>query len=430
MSFFANTAPGFGSFGVGQTTGASTTANVGFQQAGAFPASSFTQGFPSSSPLGMSSQQPFSQPTFGQPSFDATKFGVPMQQPLQSPSQGSFATSSLPTFASPSPFSQQVNSLSQPRGWFSSTPSTQTTSLLATSTTMSQYQNFGSTKFRDLPETFRKELLNIEKYIRNERRKSSKLETQTNWQPLKETSERIEKAADCQKYGRESGVDHTVLQKRHKEKIDDMDTLGSLLESTTREDFLSLDRRNEEAIKKVMEVFMSYFKEIEDKIEDYEKNIEMRHLFYKSSGLRGQCIEDILKREYEYFIFLGSKLANVRERCRHLKEKFVKLLKLRNPQAVNPFENNRNQLDRIEDFSANMATSGFQQQSPGSTFSPATHQKPPLPSMEKRNLRNLGSSQDSWLTTPGTVQRRRDIENSSFKTPAPQITRFNSSFFP
>ncbi|CDF38428.1 unnamed protein product [Chondrus crispus] len=53
---------------------------------------------------------------------------------------------------------------------------------------------------------------------------------------------------------------------------------------------------------------------------------------------RGKTIEDIIRRQYEYFMVVASHIGGVHENLWALREQFLQLLRVRDPDALNPFE--------------------------------------------------------------------------------------------
>lgn len=57
-----------------------------------------------------------------------------------------------------------------------------------------------------------------------------------------------------------------------------------------------------------------------------------------AADTRGRTIEDIIRRQYEYFMVVASHVAGVHEALRALREQYLILLRRRDPDAPNPFE--------------------------------------------------------------------------------------------
>lgn len=53
---------------------------------------------------------------------------------------------------------------------------------------------------------------------------------------------------------------------------------------------------------------------------------------------RGKTIEDIIRRQYEYFMVVASHIAGVHENLRSVREQFIQLLRARDPDVLNPFQ--------------------------------------------------------------------------------------------
>lgn len=53
---------------------------------------------------------------------------------------------------------------------------------------------------------------------------------------------------------------------------------------------------------------------------------------------RGRTIEDIIRRQYEYFMVVASHIAGVHENLRSVREQFLQLLRTRDPDVLNPFQ--------------------------------------------------------------------------------------------
>lgn len=53
---------------------------------------------------------------------------------------------------------------------------------------------------------------------------------------------------------------------------------------------------------------------------------------------RGKTIEDIIRRQYEYFMVVASHIAVVHENLRSVREQFLRLLRAQDSDALNPFE--------------------------------------------------------------------------------------------
>lgn len=53
---------------------------------------------------------------------------------------------------------------------------------------------------------------------------------------------------------------------------------------------------------------------------------------------KGKTIEDVIRRQYEYFIVVASHVAGVHENLRTVREQFLRLLRVRDPDALDPFQ--------------------------------------------------------------------------------------------
>lgn len=53
---------------------------------------------------------------------------------------------------------------------------------------------------------------------------------------------------------------------------------------------------------------------------------------------RGKTIEDIIRRQYEYFMVVASHIANVHENLRSLKERFLQVLRDQDSDVFDPFQ--------------------------------------------------------------------------------------------
>lgn len=73
-------------------------------------------------------------------------------------------------------------------------------------------------------------------------------------------------------------------------------------------------------------------------------NISQRHIDIgigatgDSIESRGKTIEDIIRRQYEYFMVVASHIGGVHENLRSIREQFLQLLRSRDPDTLNPFE--------------------------------------------------------------------------------------------
>lgn len=74
-------------------------------------------------------------------------------------------------------------------------------------------------------------------------------------------------------------------------------------------------------------------------------NISQRYSNLKMNGngggvieSRGKTIEDVIRRQYDYFMVVASHIAGVNEQLRNLRELFLHALKARDADAANPFE--------------------------------------------------------------------------------------------
>lgn len=73
-------------------------------------------------------------------------------------------------------------------------------------------------------------------------------------------------------------------------------------------------------------------------------NISQRHMDMGISGSRdsvaskGKTIEDIIRRQYEYFMVVAGHIAGVSENLRSTRQQFLRLLRARDPDVLNPFE--------------------------------------------------------------------------------------------
>lgn len=73
-------------------------------------------------------------------------------------------------------------------------------------------------------------------------------------------------------------------------------------------------------------------------------NISQRHVEIGISGAedtiesRGKTIEDIIRRQYEYFMVVASHIGGVHENLRSIREQFLHLLRSQDPDRLNPFE--------------------------------------------------------------------------------------------
>ncbi|KAK4526165.1 hypothetical protein GAYE_SCF20G4079 [Galdieria yellowstonensis] len=413
----------------------SPTISFGVPQNFASPA---TQSAPFSQPMSTANQAT----GWFSPSNQSPWAGYQSQPSLQ----GNLFSSKPPTFGSPPVTTSQPSIFTtQPSGMVSSTMNAFMSSPSATNMTQtSPQQEIKAMKFSNLPDTMKNEILEIEKSIRSERQKSLKLETQNNLQQLEETQARIDKTFQHLQIAQNTW-DSLVVKVQAcknviKNEMSSVETVYAILESTTRDDVTSFPRKSEEAVKRVFDIFFSYLKEMEETVEEYEKQtqtaVAVLQNVSRSIGWKGQAIEDVLKQEYEYFIFVGSRIANLRDKFRQLKEKFSKLLQYRNPDAVNPFQVNNISKpsywnERYDTPLNNTSVSSLQQPSNSNVFrTPMTRWKSPL--MTKGLQQSLGRIDERNISTPLTdYSRRRDFDYSSFKTPLPQVTRSSvSSFLP
>lgn len=53
---------------------------------------------------------------------------------------------------------------------------------------------------------------------------------------------------------------------------------------------------------------------------------------------RGKTIEDVIRRQYEYFMVVASHVAGVHENLRSIREEFLRLLRARDPDVLDPFQ--------------------------------------------------------------------------------------------
>ncbi|PXF41385.1 hypothetical protein BWQ96_08883 [Gracilariopsis chorda] len=53
---------------------------------------------------------------------------------------------------------------------------------------------------------------------------------------------------------------------------------------------------------------------------------------------RGRTIEDIIRRQYDYFMVVASHIANVNENLRAVKEQYLQVLRERDSDVLNPFQ--------------------------------------------------------------------------------------------
>lgn len=73
-------------------------------------------------------------------------------------------------------------------------------------------------------------------------------------------------------------------------------------------------------------------------------NISQRHVDTGLSTaddvvvLRGKTIEDVIRRQYEYFMVVASHVAGVHENLRSTREHFLRLLRARDPDGLDPFQ--------------------------------------------------------------------------------------------
>jgi len=73
-------------------------------------------------------------------------------------------------------------------------------------------------------------------------------------------------------------------------------------------------------------------------------NISQRHMDIglpvsdPTAESRGKTIEDIIRRQYEYFMVVASHVAGVHENLRSVRDQYLQLLRMRDPDALNPFE--------------------------------------------------------------------------------------------
>ncbi|EME30614.1 hypothetical protein Gasu2_32850 [Galdieria sulphuraria] len=365
--------------------------------------------------------------------------------PIQSPWTGTQNQPSLqgnlkpPTFGSSGMTTTQSSLFSQPLGIFSSSTNASPT---PTINTTQNTQTIKSIPFWQLPDAVKTEILEIEKFIRNERQKCLKLETQNNLQQLEETEARINKTVQHFQIAKNTWESLVVkvqaCKNVIKNEMNSVETVYAVMESATRDDMTPIPRRSEEAVKKLFDKFFSYLKEMEENMNEYEQQTQtamsVLQNVSKSMGWKGQAVEDVLKQEYEYFIFVASRLAYLREKFRQLKEKYLKLLQLRNPDATSPFEVSTSSGKPSywnERYHTPMKNISVSAQQPNHSFltTPISRYKPPLPM--KGSPTSLGKMDEkSSFATPWTdYSRKRDVENSSFKTPLPQVTRFSVSSF-
>ncbi|GJQ11682.1 hypothetical protein GpartN1_g3473.t1 [Galdieria partita] len=361
--------------------------------------------------------------------------------------QGSFTSSKPPTFGSPAITTPTTQSslFPQSSGMFSSSINNLTNSAMAINTTQNTQQNIKSIQFWDLPDAAKNEILEIEKFIRNERQKCLKLETQNNLQQLEETEARISKTVQHFQIAKNTWESLVVkvqaCKNIIKNEMNSVETVYAVMESATRDNMTLLFRRSEEAVRRIFDIFFNYLKEMEENMNEYEQQTQtamsVLQNMSKNVGWMGQAVEDVLKQEYEYFIFVASRVANVREKFRQLKEKYLKLLQLRNPEAINPFEasnypgKSSSWNERYYPSVKNASISAQQSSNHHFLSTPMSRWKSPL-QMKGSQTSLVKLDEKNNLTTPLTgYSRRRDVENSSFKTPLPQVTRFHvSSFLP
>lgn len=73
-------------------------------------------------------------------------------------------------------------------------------------------------------------------------------------------------------------------------------------------------------------------------------NISQRHVDAGISAsddtvaARGKTIEDVIRRQYEYFMVVASHVAGVHENLRSIREQFLRLLRARDPDVLDPFQ--------------------------------------------------------------------------------------------
>lgn len=73
-------------------------------------------------------------------------------------------------------------------------------------------------------------------------------------------------------------------------------------------------------------------------------NISQRHVDMGIHGQedlvasRGRTIEDIIRRQYEYFMVVASHIAGVSENLQSIREQFLRLIRSRDPDVLDPFQ--------------------------------------------------------------------------------------------
>eukprot|EP00172_Hildenbrandia_rubra_P001887 Plantae.Rhodophyta-Hildenbrandia_rubra.ctg2503.p1 GENE.Plantae.Rhodophyta-Hildenbrandia_rubra.ctg2503~~Plantae.Rhodophyta-Hildenbrandia_rubra.ctg2503.p1 ORF type:complete len:617 (-),score=83.57 Plantae.Rhodophyta-Hildenbrandia_rubra.ctg2503:1377-3227(-) len=238
----------------------------------------------------------------------------------------------------------------------------------------------GKTRVSQLPESVQKGLLAVEAHLREQRMKSAKLWARRTSieDALQRLNDRfaafdrgmISSSAQLDSLQANASMLRTAVQSETKSAADVRITMENIINAT--QGGLGTLYSASFAISRVpAEYFARVVGDLEARAYDYKKEIDEIAEYLRATSFgsyrgimnsavdsqkgrgasksKGKMVEDILKRQFEYFMVVADQVASVHEDLRSLKESYLQLLWQRGSEGFDPFlQADRREVSEVE----------------------------------------------------------------------------------